>query len=161
MNYKNTTITPNFIYDTLLPILNESELKILMVVVRQTHGWICRRTGKRKLRDRITNTQFQVKAGLSKRVVTTAIQSLNVKRLIHITDYRGNELVFPADRKGKTFLFYAVHSDAHASALKLPRPVQETNHNKTNREKVRDTKLTARTPFSGHVGELLRRKYSL
>ena len=58
MEYKQTTQVPNFIFDICLSQLTEAELKVLLVVIRQTLGWLDKLTGKRKSRDRITISQF-------------------------------------------------------------------------------------------------------
>jgi hypothetical protein len=39
MTYKHTTQVPNILFDTHLRELTESELKILLIVIRQTIGW--------------------------------------------------------------------------------------------------------------------------
>ncbi|MBL7822579.1 MAG: replication protein, partial [Saprospiraceae bacterium] len=76
LGYKQTTHVPNEVFDKWLAILTESEIKILLVIIRQTYGWIDRYTGRRKLRDRITRTQFMMKAGLSARIVSKTLNSL-------------------------------------------------------------------------------------
>ena len=66
MTYEQTTQVPNILFDLHLPSLTESELKILLIIIRQTYGWIDRYTGKRKLQDRISHSQFITKSGLTK-----------------------------------------------------------------------------------------------
>jgi hypothetical protein len=63
MIYKQTTLVPNIFFDQLLPTLTEAEIKLLLVIIRQTYGWIDSRTGKRKQRNRISRKQFVVKTG--------------------------------------------------------------------------------------------------
>lgn len=158
MLYKQTTQVPNYIFDQHLSKLTEAELKILLVVIRQTHGWIDKRTGSRKKRDRITSYQFRNKAGLSRRTVTNAIQSLAYKRLICITDFEGKELREAADRKGKSTVFYSVSHPAHLTertyATKVAEPVQNGGYNKTNRTKIIPTKLNGGSGCR-HIGEFL------
>lgn len=138
MLYKQTTQVPNVIFDTYLPELTEAELKILLIIIRQTLGWVDRKTGKRKAKDRLTNTQLQQKTGLSRRVVTKAIQSLVTKSLIQVTDFRGNILYNPSQRKGKSYLYFGIIVPL-TSAQKVLRPVHKSNHNKTNSTKtIRD-----------------------
>ena len=67
MTYTQTTHVPNYIFDTLLPELTEAELKVLLTVIRQTIGWFDKRTGQRKIKDRISALQFKQKTGLSQR----------------------------------------------------------------------------------------------
>lgn len=159
MIYKNITQVPNVLFDIYLPLLSESELKVIMVVVRQTFGWIDMRTGIRKERDRIAISQFIHKTGLSKRIISIAIQKLCVRGLLETTDYKGTKLMHACDRKGKTYLFYGVKNPEHlttpTSAKYVPSPEHNSYHNKRKERNVRQK--PARN-FEGHVGELIRSK---
>lgn len=118
MTYKQTTPTPNILFDQHLPNLSESELKVLLVVIRQTYGWMNKKTGKRKVRDRISHSQFIQKTGLSRRIISQAIQSLVRRGLLVISDYEKNILQTPQERKGKLYLYY--------TPKLYPQPVQRT-----------------------------------
>jgi hypothetical protein len=107
MIYKKTTQIPNIVLDQYLRTLNASELKVLLVIIRQTNGWIDKRTGKRKTRDRISHSQFKDKKGLCTKIISKATQSLVLKGLITVTDGAGNELSNTLDRKGNPRLFYS------------------------------------------------------
>jgi hypothetical protein len=69
MIYKKTTQIPNIVLDQYLRTLNASELKILLVIIRHSNGWIDKRTGKRKTRDRISHSQFKGKTGLCSKII--------------------------------------------------------------------------------------------
>ena len=60
MMLNQTTPVPNILFDALLPTLTESELKVLLVIIRQTYGWFDFKTKKRKQRDWISYSQFIV-----------------------------------------------------------------------------------------------------
>jgi DNA replication protein DnaD len=156
MIYEQTTQVPNFIF-SVLPDLTEAELKIILVVIRQTLGWEDKRTGQRKTRDRITISQFMQKSGLSKRAVTKAIQSLSQKHLLTVTDFKGNTLTQSTERKGKSYIYYSLlkpmHQTTQTSAQSIPEPVHETSHNKTNYPK--ETVSKAKRKMFGHIGGLL------
>jgi hypothetical protein len=107
MMYKKTTQIPNIVLDQYLKTLSASELKILLVIIRQTNGWVDTRTGKRKTRDRISHSQFKEKTGLCSKIISKAIQSLVLKGLVIITDTKGNPLHTTLERKGKPRLFYS------------------------------------------------------
>ena len=77
MIFKHTQV-PNILFDTHLPNLTESELKILLVIIRQTYGWIDKFTGKRKIKDRISQSQFRIKTGLSKRIISKTLKMLSL-----------------------------------------------------------------------------------
>lgn len=163
MTTKQITQVPNFLFDTLLPKLTESELKILLVVIRQTIGWLDKRTGKRKVRDRISIGQFVKKTGLSKRTINNSIQSLVLKQLLEITDFKENKLDKPCQRKGKSYLFFSFNEPAQlttsTSAKGVSEPAQKGDHNKSNYTKINNTKGTSK--FSGHIGTLLQQKETL
>lgn len=161
MQFKQTTQVPNFIFDTYLPLLTESELKTLLIIIRQTSGWKDRYTGERKTRDRISHAQFCVKTGLSKRIVSKTIQTLLSKELIRITDYRGFELKQASARKGKTHLYYGiaepVHNMASTSAHEQPKPVHKGVYNKTNYTKLNRTKGAL---FQGQIHSLVSARHN-
>lgn len=106
MNYQRTTQVPNVVFDSLLPFLTYAELKILLVVIRQTYGWINKRTGKRKVYDRITYSQFIKKTGLSRRSVNTAMTSLYKKGLITRASHVDGTLSLLREVKGQRNIFY-------------------------------------------------------
>ena len=85
MMYQQTTQVPNVIFDTHLSFLTESELKLLLIIIRQTFGWFDKTTGRRKTRDRISHGQFIKKTGLSRRVISKALKSLIEKGLVTVT----------------------------------------------------------------------------
>lgn len=99
------TAIPNALFDVYLKNLKPTETVVLLVIFRQTLGWIDK-YGQRKKRDWITNRQFQTKTGLSERTICHALNSLIEKRLIKATDYVGNELGTKQERRGKTRIFY-------------------------------------------------------
>lgn len=104
---RNATPIPNTLFDKYLAELKPSETHVLLTIFRQTIGWIDQRTGGRKQRDWITNSQFQVRTGLSDKTVTSAIDSLSKRHLIKVTDFNGNVLETPEERRGKVRIFYA------------------------------------------------------
>jgi phage replication O-like protein O len=69
------TQTPNDLFDHWLPLLNESELKVLLVILRKTFGW-------NKIRDHISTSQLVQLTGQSRRAVIYATQSLQDKGLV-------------------------------------------------------------------------------
>ena len=106
MTSKYFTKVPNEVFDKLLPKLTMAELKILLIIIRQTNGWLDETTKRRKTRDRISHSQFIKKTGLSRRIVIATIQKLIVKELIKVTDDKGGLLHSPTERKGKRRLYY-------------------------------------------------------
>src|ERR1017187_1181469 len=71
----NYTATPNDLFDHWLPLLSESELKVLLVIMRKTFGW-------HKVRDRISNSQLAKFTGMLEETVIKAAKSLHSKGVI-------------------------------------------------------------------------------
>lgn len=143
MDYKRSTFVPNTLFDTHLKELTHAELKILLVIIRQTNGWIDKKTGKRKKRDRITHKQFQGKTGLSGRIIILAIQTLIEKGLIVVTNFNNEPLATHNLRKGQRSLFYAlqhVQKTSETYAKKILQHLQKGAYNKTNYPKLKKTK---------------------
>jgi phage replication O-like protein O len=103
---KYTTQVPNIIFDLHLPALSESELKVLLVIIRQTIGWIDPYTKRRKTRDWISHSQFIKKTNLSRKSISEALKSLCLKNIIRITNFKGEPLFYSWERKGKKKMWY-------------------------------------------------------
>lgn len=155
MTYEQTTQVPNILFDLHLPSLTESELKILLIIIRQTYGWIDRYTGKRKMKDLISHSQFITKTGLSRRVISKALQNLVSKGLVNITCRNGNILNGVNDRRGKTSLVYSTNmSKTILERVHFPTSTSaQSAHNKTNYTKENNTKLRMNRPL--HIGEII------
>lgn len=156
MLYKQTTQIPNHIFDVHLASLTESELKLFLVIARQTLGWVDRKTGLRKTRDRIFNSQLQSKTGFKRRIISEAIKSLIFKKLITVTDEAGIVLCHPAQRRGKTRLYYGIALAQHTAqtcASESTNNVHDSAHNKTNF--IKPIQVKGKFEFSGHIQELI------
>jgi len=137
---KYSTQVPNNLFDKYLPNLTESELKILLVIIRQTNGWIDKITGERKRRDRITQSQFVSKAGISPRIVSKSLKMLSKKSLILISDRNFNLLENPLDRRGKSYLYFGLnpmHFGTLSNAQSDIKPVHKVIYNKTKRKEIK------------------------
>ena len=111
---KYTTPVPNAIFDIYMKELNSAELKVLLADIRQTLGWADRRgMFGRKESDWISGSQLIAKTGSSKRAISSAVDLLVNKRIIEVEDDRGKVLGHPLDRKGKTRLYYRLHSSVN------------------------------------------------
>lgn len=155
MTYEQTTQVPNIFFDLHLPSLTESELKILLIIIRQTNGWIDRNTGKRKSQDRISHSQFIIKTGLSRRVISKAIENLISKGIVNVTCRNGNNLQGSNDRRGKTSLIYSTNMCKKVTEhvhLTTPTSAQSA-YNKTNYTKENKTKIRLNRPMQ--IGEII------
>ena len=160
MIYKHTQV-PNILLDSYLPDLTESELKILLVIIRQTNGWIDKFTGKRKTKDRITQSQFIIKTGLSKRIISKTLKMLSDKNFISIYDRKHNLVKNAIDRRGKSILLYSLnpmHFTTTTNAQRDTGLVQKSAYNKRNYKKENLTKgssLPIRQNTTGTIGEII------
>lgn len=104
----NTTQVPNLIIDVWMPRLKDTEFRCLMVVTRQTIGWIeDAETGKRKEKDWISQFQLMRKTKRSARSISHAMKTLVDKLMIvEAYDEFGRPLDSPQKRMmcgGKIF----------------------------------------------------------
>ncbi len=107
MSLEYTTPVPNRVFDFDLAKLKEVELKVLMVVIRKTHGWVEQKNHRQRRQiQRITINTFELLTGSSRRSISGAIQSLIQKELIVVYDYNGKVLKEADDRKGKYHLYF-------------------------------------------------------
>jgi len=103
----NTTAVPNTLFDVHLKELKMAELKVLLVVIRQTLGWSDKHSALgRKQRDWISNSQLLSRTGCSRRAICSATEALVTNGLVDVMDGGGNLLTQPSQRKGKTRLYY-------------------------------------------------------
>lgn len=119
------TPVPNSFFDNLLLNLSPSEIKIYLIILRQTNGWVSSKTGKRKVYDRISHSQFMQKTNLSRRTVSEAIHSLVKKKILLVTDAQKNTLVNAGERRGRGDLYYSVTAKAHNIKCKRERLVRK------------------------------------
>jgi DNA-binding transcriptional ArsR family regulator len=89
MAYTPRTWVPNALFDHHLSNLGYAELKVLLVIIRQTYGWRDKHSKGHKQRDWISIKYFVQKTGLSARAISTAIASLSDKNLIIIRNEQG------------------------------------------------------------------------
>ncbi|HAQ69847.1 MAG TPA: hypothetical protein DCR48_02625 [Flavobacteriales bacterium] len=102
-----STQLPNEIIDIHLPYLNQAQLKVLLVVIRQVLGWIDPKTKKRKRKDWISISFFHRKTGLTHKSISLAISELIRREIIVAMDYNERLLKTPEDRRGKKRIYYS------------------------------------------------------
>ena len=107
MPYYYRTTVPNSVFDNYLKDLGYAELKVLLVIIRQTYGWKDKQTGTYKRWDWISGQFFVRKTGLSQRAVSTAISKLLIKQLILVKNKRGRLLFSKAERKLASKLYFS------------------------------------------------------
>ena len=85
-----TTPVANDIFDRVMPTLRDTELRVLLIVVRQTAGWQAGPgLSQRKDRDWLTQSQFMQRTGRASEAISHAVDALVQAGLISVTDRRG------------------------------------------------------------------------
>jgi biotin operon repressor len=106
MNIRTTPV-PNLLFDVHLKELKLAELKVLLIIIRQTLGWEDKRTNsERKEIDWISGSQLAQKTGTSKRAINQAIHNLIEKKLIEVLSQQGDLLDTADQRRGKQKLYF-------------------------------------------------------
>ncbi len=83
-----------------MPRLRDTELRVLLVVVRQTLGWQAGpETARRKERDWLTQSQIMRRTGRASGAVARAVDALVRAGLIEVSDRAGAPLRTPAERR--------------------------------------------------------------
>jgi hypothetical protein len=93
-----TVPVPNALFDGLLPTLRDTELRVLLVVIRATVGWRDRQ-GRVKARDWISHGQLVKRTGRGSEAVSGAVDRLVRYGLIVVEDAAGRLLCTPAERR--------------------------------------------------------------
>jgi hypothetical protein len=112
--HPNTTQTPDIILDNMQDF-SDTELRVVLVVVRATLGW-------RKSADWLTRSQIERRTGRGHTAICNAITSLVERGFILVCDENGIELATPAARKSV--------GERHAKLifrLNTERPVQNVD----------------------------------
>ncbi len=79
---------PIVVIDSLLPTLKDTELRVLLVVLRQTWGWTTT-DGQVKSMDWLAHSQLKARTGRASEAVSAAIDILIQRGLITVQDERG------------------------------------------------------------------------
>ena len=136
-NGGGTTPVPNRLLDLVMPGLRDSELRVLLVVVRQTLGWQASPgAAQRKERDWLTQSQLMRRTGRASEAVARAVDGLVRGGLIDVLDRTGTPLTTPAERRrhlGRLYYRLRPGADAVPDGPKRPK----TEHAKPNITKER------------------------
>ena len=104
--YRSTPF-PNLLLDWWMPVLRDTEWRVLCVVVRQTLGW---KAGPgRKESDRISQAQLCRKTGRASAAVSQAIDRLVTLGLLAATTKTGQPLNSAKRRRNGRGVYYRVN----------------------------------------------------
>jgi phage replication O-like protein O len=124
---------PNVITDRLLPRLRDTELRLLLIILRQTWGW-------RKERDWLSHQQLKAKTGRGSAAISRAIAALIRLDLIVVRGVSGQILASAAERQREpSGLYFSVHPSLTLRLLAEQRVHdQKTNSKSENNNKQTD-----------------------
>jgi hypothetical protein len=138
----NTTPVPNEIINGWMQRLKGSELKVLLLVVRKTLGWIVDpNTGMRKEEDWLSYKQLNHYTGLHSEALSSAIDALVKYELIQVRNEKGEELDSKEKRRAfgrrRLSLFYRLNLNT----------LKQTSHyfNNSTTSKIEQVKSEATT----------------
>lgn len=93
---------PNRLVDAVLPTLKDTELRVLLIVLRQTLGW---REGSEtggwryKKRDWISHSQMVKRTGRGSEAISKAVDALVQRELLIVETTTGKPLNTPMERR--------------------------------------------------------------
>jgi hypothetical protein len=107
-------LTPGFVplpaavVDEWLPRLTGSQLKLLLVVVRQTEGFRDPATGRRKAEDWLTHRRLMHLTGCASQAVSGSVDALARVGLVRVRAAGGGSADTPQHRRAATRLLYGL-----------------------------------------------------
>lgn len=118
----NTTPTPNVIIDEWMPILKDVEFRVVVVVTRQTLGWVeDPETGRRKAHDWISHSQLIKKTGRGSRAISEALKVVaDHYGLLEAVNNRGEPLDTPNKRRKGGQIYYRLNLHSPPPTLFSP-----------------------------------------
>lgn len=101
----NTTPTPNWLYNGEMKKMNETELKVVLLVTRKTLGWFDTTTSERKQQDYISQSQFKEFTGKESAAIAQAIQSSVLHGWIIAKD-KDNNICDTPEKRARRKIWY-------------------------------------------------------
>ncbi len=144
-----TTPVPNELLDQVMPTLRDTELRVLLVVVRQTLGWQDGpKTSQGKSKDWLTQSQLMRRTGRASGAVARAVDALVQADLISVLDRFGAPLRTAAERRRHLgWLYYRLEQGEE----KTVSPLRSANLRKSEYAKAHTTKETETQKYRAHL----------
>ena len=115
--------------DRVMPALRDTELRVLLVVVRQTLGWqLSPGSTQRKDRDWLTQSQLMRRTGRASEAVSRAVDALVRAGLIGVVDRAGMPVRTPAERRRHIGHLYFQLGSGVRNASKIPKSEHAKGH---------------------------------
>ena len=144
-----TTPVPNKLLDRVMPTLRDTELRVLLIVVRQTLGWQAwPGSAHRKERDWLTQSQLMRRTGRASGAVSRAVDALVQSGLIIVTDRAGMPLKASDERRRHLGHLYYQLGTGGVTVDNFPKNV-DISH-KSKHAKAHTTKETVTQKYRGN-----------
>ena len=134
-----STPFPSHLIDDIMPLLSDTEWRVLCVVVRQTLGWEDGQGG-RKREDWLTQSQLKARTGRASEAVSRAIEGLVQKGLVQVCSEAGEALATTQERRrcpGR-LLFglapQALDTPQAAPSMQVESPCSQSEHGHSESE---------------------------
>lgn len=161
----HTTPVPNCLLDGWLPELTDTELRVLLVVVRATWGW--QEEQGRRQRQWLSHRLLQMRTGRSSAAVSKAIEGLVQRGLLAVESGDGQPKLTANERRrerGRLYFRVRHENDSHAqcsrtipaagSALANAAPSLDSCHQKARWNKEKQEKENTGPSLSIDVSSL-------
>jgi hypothetical protein len=137
---KGFIMLPTCFIDELLPTLSDSEVRLYLVVARQTLGW--KQGNRRKEWDRLSHRELKRRTGRSGTPISTAIASLQAKGMLRVRNGKGREINTAGERRAQyEALSYSLSEDVYPSVPPAGFQDLETTKQKESKETYLDRKV--------------------
>ncbi|MBI5707282.1 MAG: replication protein [Armatimonadetes bacterium] len=161
---QGTTPVSNLLLDKIMPRLRDTEIRILLVVSRQTVGWL-QADGTRKKADWLSHFQLKRKTGRSSAAISKAIDVLVRAKLIVVRDSFGVPLMSArARRQSHSRLCFSLNADfgrirIYRKASHARKQISKRRNDKTKLYKDKQQHGKRREHSSGQAfGEVVKRE---
>jgi len=148
--YRNTTQTPNILFDHLLKELSLSELKVFLIIIRRTVGMIDPlNTSERVQRAWISQKLFCTCCSLSGKAVSGAVAKLSDSGYIEVTNEQGIVLATKSRRRMSTRLYYASRLRLQQNKKQALKPACKNRVNECHTIKLNNLKKSCYNTTQG------------
>jgi DNA-binding MarR family transcriptional regulator len=109
---RNFTITPNHLYDVIMPQVTDAEWRLISIILRQIIGWRFE-DGSHKVWDWLSHSQLKARMNRSSATVSKTISSLAKKGLIEVVTGTGKQVRTALERRNAhTRLYFRLSNNA-------------------------------------------------
>lgn len=129
---------PHQVFDQVLPTLKDTELRVLLIVLRQTLGWHGNGPNGSKAADWLSHSQLRERTGRASEAVSSAVDVLVRRGLIEVADATGCAIPTSAQRRAHQGRLYY----RPGRLIPLPGMAPVSDASDTSKSEIRKAKTT-------------------